>query len=59
MNDGLKASAILIAALMLAASGVHSASRAWGTNAGAGYEGVKSVGKAMGMGNARVNIGRL
>ena len=38
MNDGLKSSAILMAALMLAAAGVHSASRAWGTNAGAGYE---------------------
>jgi hypothetical protein len=38
MNDGLKSSAILMAALLLAAAGVHSASRAWGTNASAGYE---------------------
>ena len=38
INDGLKSSAMLLPALMLAAAGVHSASRAWGTNAGGAYE---------------------
>jgi hypothetical protein len=38
MNGGLKSSAILVAALILAAAGAHSASRAWGTNAGGAYE---------------------
>jgi hypothetical protein len=38
MTTGLKWSAILPAALMLATAGVHSASRAWGTNAGGVYD---------------------
>jgi hypothetical protein len=38
MNDGLKSSAMLLAALMLAAAGAHSASRAWGTSAVGAYE---------------------
>jgi hypothetical protein len=38
MNGGLQSSAVLVAALMLAAAGVHSASRAWGANATRAYE---------------------
>jgi hypothetical protein len=38
INGGLKSSAMLAAALTLAAAGAHSASRAWGTNAGGAYE---------------------
>jgi Na+/proline symporter len=38
MASGLKSSAVLLAALLLAASGIHSASRAWGTNAGRAYD---------------------
>ncbi|WP_158816837.1 hypothetical protein [Methylocapsa sp. S129] len=38
MTGGLKSSAMLLAALMLAGAGVHSASRAWGANAGGAYD---------------------
>ncbi len=37
MSNGLKSTAILLAALMLSGAGVHAASRAWGTNAGGAY----------------------
>jgi cation/acetate symporter len=37
MSSGLKASALLLAALALCSAGVHSASRARGTNAGGAY----------------------
>lgn len=37
MSSGLKASALLLAALTLCSAGVHSASRARGTNAGGAY----------------------
>ena len=38
MTTGLKSSAMLLAAVMLAGAGVHSSSRAWGTNAGDAYD---------------------
>jgi hypothetical protein len=38
MNGGLESSAVLVAALMLAAAGVHSASRAWGASATRAFE---------------------
>jgi Na+/proline symporter len=38
MSSGLKSSAMLVAALMISAAGVHSASRGWGTDAGGAYK---------------------